>query len=566
MKWKNLSLGKKLAMGFGTTIILLMISATVSYNGITQIKKDTEHAILSGELYDLFSEKIIDHYKWLNKVDIALLDKSALSMNVQTDHHKCKLGTWLYGEGGKKAETEFPLLAPLLKSLEDHHTRMHASAKTINQIMARGRTGENADSISEKLHEVYNRQSLPSLKELESVMTVIREALNKNKSAANERLDKVSEATSKRVLVISIIAILFGLGCSLFMTRYLTGIISKLGQFTQKLSRGDFTGKLDIKQKDELGRLAESLEKTTRDLSTMFSRVINEVVSLSSSSSTLFNVSKQLSDGAENMSSRANTVAAATEEMSSNMNSVAAASEQASTNVNMVATATEEMTATVKDIAGSSEKARGITEDAVEKAKSASTKVSELGLAATQISKVTEAITEISEQTNLLALNATIEAARAGEAGKGFAVVANEIKDLAKQTADATQDIKSKVDGIQTSTSGTVKEIEQITTVIDSVNEIVSSIAKAVEEQATTTQDIAENVTQASQGIQEVNENVSQTSMVSSEIAKDISQVSGGTAEISDSSSQVSDNAGDLSAFASKIKEMVGQFKIDPAL
>lgn len=563
MKWKDLSFGKKLAIGFGTIIVLLIISAAASYTGINKIQKSSDSALLSGALYDLFSEKMMDHYKWLNNVDIALLDDTIRNLNVQTDDHKCQLGTWLYGEGRKKAETDFPFMSPHLKAIESSHARMHASATTLNRIMAQGRTGENEAGITEKLHEVYKNETLPSLKALGAVMTAARGELDKNKSAVNKQLNRVSDATSKRVLIISIMAVLFGIGCSILTARYLSGSISKLVNFSQKVSKGDFTGKLDIQQKDEIGHLAESLKKTTRELSIMFSQVINEVARLSSSSNTLFNVSKQLSGGAEDMSSGANTVATATEEMSSNMSSVAAASEQASTNVNMVATATEEMTTTVRDIAGNSEKARGITEDAVHKAKNASMKVSELGHAANQISKVTEVITDISEQTNLLALNATIEAARAGEAGKGFAVVANEIKELAKQTADATQDIKSKVDSIQTSTTGTVKEIEQITTVIDNVNAIVSSIAKAVDEQAATTQDIAENVAQASQGIQEVNENVSQTSMVSSEIAKDIARVSSVATEISDSSSQVSENAGDLSAFTAKIKKMVGQFKID---
>jgi methyl-accepting chemotaxis protein len=202
----------------------------------------------------------------------------------------------------------------------------------------------------------------------------------------------------------------------------------------------------------------------------------------------------KLSDSTASMSGRSNSVAGAAEAMSATMNSVAAASEQTATNVNMVASATEEMTATVQEIAHNSEKARTITESAVTQAGSASQKVGELGRAANEISNVTEVITEISEQTNLLALNATIEAARAGEAGKGFAVVANEIKELAKQTAQATQEIKAKIEGIQGSTAGTVNQIEQITGVINEVNEIVGTIATAVEEQAATSREITEQL------------------------------------------------------------------------
>jgi methyl-accepting chemotaxis protein len=162
----------------------------------------------------------------------------------------------------------------------------------------------------------------------------------------------------------------------------------------------------------------------------------------------------------------------------------------------------------------------------------------QLGAAANSIGKVIETITDISEQVNLLALNATIEAARAGEAGKGFAVVANEIKELAKQTAAATQDIKEKIEGIQGTTSMTVGQITEITQVINDVNDVVGNIATAVEQQSAATKEIATNVAQASQGIQEVNENVNQSSSVSGEISRDIAGVSVSMNEMSTSSSQ----------------------------
>jgi methyl-accepting chemotaxis protein len=188
--------------------------------------------------------------------------------------------------------------------------------------------------------------------------------------------------------------------------------------------------------------------------------------------------------------------------------------------------------------------------------------VNELGEAAKAISKVTEVITEISEQTNLLALNATIEAARAGEAGKGFAVVANEIKELAKQTANATMEIKEKISGIQDSTSVTVSEIGQITQVIGDVNDIVATIAAATEEQLAAAREISGNISQASTGIQEVNESLAQSSAVSSEIAKDIADVNQESAKMTNSSSQVDMSANDLKGLADELELVVGRFKV----
>jgi methyl-accepting chemotaxis protein len=562
MKWNDLAFWKKLSIAFGALLALLIVSSGVSYTGMLSTLKGAQRTELINNLNSLFYEKTIDHYRWLNKVDRVLLDGEGTRLGVQIDDHNCKLGAWLYGDGRRQAELAIPELAPLLSALEGPHARMHASAVEIDKVLA-DRNGANPGAVSDRALAIYNAQTLEAIDGIGQVMSNMADLLEKETGTAAVLQHHTASTTTTRIVVIALLALFTGIGFSLFMTRYLTVRINKLSDFSALLAEGDFTGRIDIDQKDEIGQLAGSLKRTQRDLSHMFTATIDEVVSLSSSSDSLFGVSRQLADGAENMTGRANTVAAAAEEMSSNMNSVAAASEQASTNVNMVAAATEEMTATVKDIAANSDKGRTMTKEAVANAESASVKVDELGSAAEEISKVTEVITEISEQTNLLALNATIEAARAGEAGKGFAVVANEIKELAKQTAEATQGIKAKVEGIQNTTSATVSEIEQITQVIQNVNDIAASIAKAVEEQSISTAEIAENVAQASQGIQEVNENVAQSSAVSAEIARDIAQVSRVSVEIKDSSDRVSGDAGNLSDASSRIKEMMMRFKIE---
>jgi len=326
---------------------------------------------------------------------------------------------------------------------------------------------------------------------------------------------------------------------------------------------GDLTMRLEATAKDEVGELGRWFNVFIEKVQHIIKDVSGGVRTLSSSSTELSRISEEMNHSAQEASNKSNNVAVAAEEMSANMTNVAAAMEQSTTNTNLVATASEEMSSTIGEIAQHAEKARLISDNAARKAGEASENINALGDSAKSIGKVIETITEISEQVNLLALNATIEAARAGEAGKGFAVVANEIKELAKQTAAATYDIKDKVGSIQGTTAKTVQQISEINGVISDVHEVVGSIATAVEEQTAATAEIAGNVMQLAQGITEVNENVNQSSAVATDIAKEITDVSAIANHMFTSSTRVSTNSHELSSLAGQLQRMVGQFKIE---
>ncbi len=377
--------------------------------------------------------------------------------------------------------------------------------------------------------------------------------------AATERQSK---RTARRVQAGSAVMLILSMVLAFGIIRAIVEPIRKGIDFAQAISQGDLTVTIPLDQNDEIGLLLKALNSMAARLRETFAQINRSVAVVSTSAQGLSEISEEMTSEVEQTSQRANSVAVASEEMSSNMNAVAAAIEQASANTNVVASSAEEMSSTIAEITQSTERARSVTEGAVAETEKASETVNALGYAAEEIGKVTEAITDISEQTNLLALNATIEAARAGEAGKGFAVVANEIKGLAQQTAAATGEIAQKIADIQSSSAGTVSQIEQIRTVIKDVNDIVGTIATAVEEQSITTNEIAGNVGQAAQGINEVTDNVVQVSGVTGEIAKDIGNVSRSSGEISQISAKVRSSSAELSTMAEDLNRQVAQFKI----
>jgi methyl-accepting chemotaxis protein len=419
-------------------------------------------------------------------------------------------------------------------------------------------------------------KSIPSLddnliKTIEPHGVVVRDLANGLAESAtslmNDDVDsqiKSQSETQWTLVISSLLSLALGIGIAFIFSGKIVGALSVVVNRLKAIANGDLSGarlpEKVLSRPDELGTLATASQEMSENLRKLLGGIKGGVQTLAASATELTAVSEQTASHSASMSDRAHTVAAAAEEASANTMSIAAGMEQSSSSLSSVASATEEMSSTVADISGNTSRARAISEQAMGQAQTITDQMQKLGQAAQEIGHVTETITNISAQTNLLALNATIEAARAGTAGKGFAVVANEIKELAKQTAEATEDIKARIAGIQGSTGTAITDIGQITTVIKDVGTIVTSIAAAIEQQANVTRDVAGNIAQASSGVREANQRVSQTAEVSKTIAHDIAGVNASVVDIRQGGEHVQASAVELSKLAENLGAQIAQF------
>jgi methyl-accepting chemotaxis protein len=401
----------------------------------------------------------------------------------------------------------------------------------------------------------------------EGVLPLYNDAYPIGAISALVSLDQLRQGTRKiiRLLwVVFIICLIVIIPISFLFSNSLVKPISRVVARLTDLARGegDLTARLETRNNDEIGQLAAAFNTFMEKLQAMMIHITGNAEALDSSALKMTGLSKDMTTGADQMAQKSTAATHAVKEISVNIARIAEAMERSAGEMGMVSAAAEQMTATINEIAHNSEKATTVTGQAVNQARRASERIGELGVAADKIGQVTETINEISEQTNLLALNATIEAARAGEAGKGFAVVANEIKELARQTAHATQEIKDKIGNIQGSVSGTVEEIDLILKVIGEIDGVVSTIASSVEEQSSTTREIAKNVSDASKGVDVVNRSVAGTNTSAAAIGSELNRMEQAAGEICTKSTQLDSVSMELSELSFTLKDMVGKFKV----
>jgi len=345
--------------------------------------------------------------------------------------------------------------------------------------------------------------------------------------------DSVYTESAVTVLVLVVVGVVLALVLGLMVARSVSRPLGRCVAVLKRVQDGDLRGRVGHRSRDEIGQLAMTVDETAESLARMVESIGTVAAQVAGSSTTLTSISDELAHSAEDASERAGAVSAAAQEVSGSVQSVAGAS--------------EEMTATISDIAANSANAARVAQEASALATSTTDAVTALGNASTEVGDVIQLIRSIAEQTNLLALNATIEAARAGTMGKGFAVVADEVKQLAQQTARATDEVAGKIGAIQSGSEGAINAIAGVSEVIQTIHDYTVAIAGAVEEQTVTTAEVNRTVSEAADGTQQ--------------IADNIGTVAAATRRATDGAASTRTAASELRDLAGTLEGVIGRYR-----
>jgi methyl-accepting chemotaxis protein len=398
------------------------------------------------------------------------------------------------------------------------------------------------DSLTEAI--IHNPSAAPGLlgpylqlyKELQGKIEETSDQLGKSAQEAElSATRKAAQATHAMFVMCGTSLLLLLVVASRITLNITRGLDSFSERFQRMAEANDLTSRVDEDRQDEIGKLGACLNLFVEKVHNILTQIAQTAQDVSGASADLSTTSQQITANSAETSAQADVVSKAAQTVSQNLQTVA--------------TGAEEMGASIKEIAKNATEAAKVATAAVKVAETTTITVSKLGDSSTEIGQVIKVITSIAQQTNLLALNATIEAARAGEAGKGFAVVANEVKELAKETAKATEDISRKIEAIQTDTKAAVDAIASISGVIHQINDISSTIATAVEEQNATTNEMSRNVSEAATGAGEITSNIA-----------GVAEAAQGTTHGATDTQKASQQLVETSA---ELRRLVEQFKIN---
>lgn len=385
---------------------------------------------------------------------------------------------------------------------------------------------------------------------------------------SQEAVEDIIQSGTRKLLINLSLAFLLIFAGTMIALYFVVQMITRPIETTTLMLRdiaegeGDLTRRLEQRSKDELGELCHWFNVFVESIHQIIREVQHSAETLSAASEELSVTSTQIASNSSEVSQQASSVAAAAEESSTNIHSISSSAEEMSSTMTVVSSAVEELSASIGEVTRSCEQESQIARQAQSEAEETRKIMEELNQAGVSIGRIVDLIQQIAAQTNLLALNATIEAASAGDAGKGFAVVANEVKELAKQTGQATDDIRKQVETMQANTGNAVNAIQAIGKVVGEVNDLSQVIVRTVSEQNDAVSEIAHNIAGANEATRDVARNVGESATALSEISSTVSHVNDSIADTAKGIDQVNQSAEELARLAAGLGGIVGRFKL----